>query len=192
MYKRALIKYPDSSCFWGVIQRRCSAIVWGGVQPSCVFGHIRLLYHCCAQHLNGAPCLSTLASGSRLGRSQPYWKGDTEPHSPGTKFRIYDLFLCSHKNKSPLGYLWHIDQMRFASLSFYFPICMKVPRHVDRPGRETACRFYALEIVSDMISAQKKWSSIVIERISIFAPMMSYMRFYRGMVPTGKWAPRYK
>ena len=31
----------------------------------------------------------TLASGSRIGRSQPYWKGDTEPHSPGTKFRIY-------------------------------------------------------------------------------------------------------
>src|SRR5664279_4254490 len=43
----------------------------------------------------------TLALGSRIGRSQPYWKGETEPHTPGTKSRIYDLFLCSHKNKSP-------------------------------------------------------------------------------------------
>ena len=69
----------------------------------------------------------TLASGSRIGRSQPCWNEDIEPHSPGTKLRIYDLFLCSHKNKSPLGNLWHIDQMRFASLSFYFPICIGVP-----------------------------------------------------------------
>src|SRR5664279_4459513 len=53
----------------------------------------------------------TLASGSRIGRSQPDWKGETEPHTPGTKFQIYDLFLCSHKNKSPLGNLWHIDQL---------------------------------------------------------------------------------
>src|SRR5664279_3121676 len=69
----------------------------------------------------------TLASGSIIGRSQPYWKGEIEPHTPGTKFRIHYLFLCSHKNKCPLGNLWHIDQMRFASLSFYFPICIGVP-----------------------------------------------------------------
>src|SRR5664279_3735567 len=69
----------------------------------------------------------TLASGSRIERSQPYWKGETEPHTIGTKFRIYDLFLCSHKNKSPLGNLCHIDQMSFASLSFYFPICIGCP-----------------------------------------------------------------
>src|SRR5664279_2200563 len=43
----------------------------------------------------------TLASGSRIGSSQPYWKRETEPLTIGTKFRIYDLFLCSHKNKSP-------------------------------------------------------------------------------------------
>ena len=30
------------------------------------------------------------------------------------------------KNKSPLGNLWHIDQMRFASLSFYIPIFIGV------------------------------------------------------------------
>src|SRR5664279_2240474 len=69
----------------------------------------------------------TLASVSRIGRYQPYWKGETEPHTPGTKFRIYDLFLCSLKNKSPLGNLGHIDQMSFASLSFYFPICIGCP-----------------------------------------------------------------
>src|SRR5664279_1513563 len=43
----------------------------------------------------------TLGSGSRIGRSQPYWKGETEPHTTGTKFRIYDLFLCSQKIRSP-------------------------------------------------------------------------------------------
>src|SRR5664279_3544288 len=63
----------------------------------------------------------TLASGSRIGRSRPYWKGETEPHTPGTKFRIYELFLCSHKNKSPLGNLWHIDQMRSLVCRFIFP-----------------------------------------------------------------------
>src|SRR5664279_6362962 len=82
----------------------------------------------------------TLASGSRIERSRPYWKGETEPHTTGTKFRIYDLFLRSHKNKSPLGNLWHIDQMRFASLSFYFPICIWVLIYPLAPFRdETSC-----------------------------------------------------
>src|SRR5664279_4596486 len=62
-----------------------------------------------------------LASGSRIGRSQPYCKGEKEPHTTGTKFRIYDLFLCSHKNKRPLGNLWHIDQCVSLVCCFIFP-----------------------------------------------------------------------
>src|SRR5674476_221971 len=40
--------------------------------------------------------------GSRIGHSQPYWKGETEPHTPGTKFRKYmTYFYVPTKIRAP-------------------------------------------------------------------------------------------